>query len=452
MRKLLVRPLLLALVLVCSAGLALVAGAGSAAATVTPGVDPASVTQTLLPGASYTLTKTVHTPAIPPKPDIVFLSDTTGSMGGAIANVQANAINVMNTVIGAQPSAEFGVAQYKDFNCDAVPFNIDQPITANTTDVQNGINSWAAGGGCDTPESAINALYELATNPAIAFRSDSSRIIAWFGDEPSHDPSNGHTLADAIAALQAANIKVVAVDVFALDSLGQATAITGATGGVLLPAAGDVSAAILAGLSNLPATVTPVPTCPTGISVTYDASSKTVPSGDDATFSETISVAPGTPAGSYTCSVQFQINGLDAGTAFTQSIAITVPSFAPGGGAFVIGDGSSTVGTQVTFWGAQWWKGNVLSGGAAPASFKGFALNPPAPACGVSWSTDPGNSAPPPAGPLPEYMAVIVASSTTKSGSQISGNTVHIVLVKTDPGYDSNPGHPGTGTVVATLC
>ncbi len=47
---------------------------------------------------------------------------------------------------------------------------------------------------------------------------------------------------------------------------------------------------------------------------------------------------------------------------------------------------------------------------------------------------------------------MIVTSSSTKSGSQISGNTVHVVVVKTNAGYDSNPGHAGTGTVVATIC
>jgi hypothetical protein len=119
---------------------------------------------------------------------------------------------------------------------------------------------------------------------------------------------------------------------------------------------------------------------------------------------------------------------------------------------FVIGDGNSATGTAVTFWGAQWWKLNTLSGGAAPASFKGFASNPATPMCHVDWTTGPGNSPPPPAGPLPSFMGVIVTSAVSKSGSQISGNTVHIVVVQTDPGYGPNPGHAGTGTVVAQVC
>ena len=123
---------------------------------------------------------------------------------------------------------------------------------------------------------------------------------------------------------------------------------------------------------------------------------------------------------------------------------------APGGGSFVVGDKTAT--GAVTFWGAQWSKVNVLSGGPAPSAFKGFALYPSTPQCSATWSTDPGNSSPPPAGPLPAYMAVVVTSASAQSGSEIYGNTVAIVIVKTNAGYQNDPGHAGTGTVVATLC
>jgi hypothetical protein len=49
-------------------------------------------------------------------------------------------------------------------------------------------------------------------------------------------------------------------------------------------------------------------------------------------------------------------------------------------------------------------------------------------------------------------MAVIVSSSISKSGSTIAGNTPHVVVVETHPGYAPNPGHPGTGKVVADVC
>ena len=95
---------------------------------------------------------------------------------------------------------------------------------------------------------------------------------------------------------------------------------------------------------------------------------------------------------------------------------------------------------------------NSLIGGPAPASFKGYALDPATPSCGTDWSTDPGNSAPPPAGPLPAFMGVIVTSKSSQSRMQISGNTVHMVVVQTNPGYAPSVGHAGTGTVVAQIC
>jgi hypothetical protein len=120
-------------------------------------------------------------------------------------------------------------------------------------------------------------------------------------------------------------------------------------------------------------------------------------------------------------------------------------------GSFVVGDETDT-GT-VEFWGHSWSRDNVLSGGPAPNSFKGFAsaisTNPPA--CGDTWTSRPGNSSRPP-DTLPPFMGVVVSSSITQSGSTISGDVPEIVVVTPNPGYQPDPGHPGTGTVVAEYC
>jgi uncharacterized repeat protein (TIGR01451 family) len=123
-------------------------------------------------------------------------------------------------------------------------------------------------------------------------------------------------------------------------------------------------------------------------------------------------------------------------------------------GAFDIGDQNAPVGTSVTFWSAQWPALNSLSGGAAPPSFKGFAatLTAQPPNCGITWTTGPGNSSDPPPFPLPSYMGVLVSTNVVKSGSTVSGDVLSIVVVKTDAGYGPNPGHAGTGTVVAQFC
>jgi fimbrial isopeptide formation D2 family protein len=132
-------------------------------------------------------------------------------------------------------------------------------------------------------------------------------------------------------------------------------------------------------------------------------------------------------------------------------------AFLPGGGAFALGDGtasSATSSTTVTFWGAHWSTLNSLTGGSAPADFKGFAgtFNPTTPTCGGTWTARPGDSGHPPAGPLPAFMGVVVTSSASKSGSAITGDIAHVVVVETNPGYAADPGHAGTGTIVATFC
>jgi hypothetical protein len=143
------------------------------------------------------------------------------------------------------------------------------------------------------------------------------------------------------------------------------------------------------------------------------------------------------------------------GSCASASSTMTVAEFASGG-AFVVGDVTvgpvaTSTGKAVNFWGAQWAKNNTLSAGGQPSSFKGFEGQPAVPACGGTWTTDPGgsNSTPP---TIPTYMLVVVASSAVTNGSAVSGDVVHIVVVRTDPGYGPQPSQPGTGTIVAVFC
>jgi hypothetical protein len=122
-------------------------------------------------------------------------------------------------------------------------------------------------------------------------------------------------------------------------------------------------------------------------------------------------------------------------------------------GSFVLGDQNAQVGTDQTFWGAQWASNNLLSGGTAPSAFKGFAesLSSEPPSCGVTWTSRTGNSSNPPA-VLPAYMGVLVSPAVLQSGSTMAGIGASIVVVKTDAGYVPDPGGGGTGVVVAKYC
>ena len=152
-----------------------------------------------------------------------------------------------------------------------------------------------------------------------------------------------------------------------------------------------------------------------------------------------------------------------AGDAYYKSASATGTAvvFAfPSKGAFTLGDKTvASAGTStVTWWRSDWSSLNSLSGGAAPAAFKGYdssvttlPTTTPVALCGTKFASAGGDS-PPPTTDVPSYMGVLVASSVTKSGSKINGQFAHIVVVKTNPGYGPAPADSGTGTIVANYC
>ncbi len=148
--------------------------------------------------------------------------------------------------------------------------------------------------------------------------------------------------------------------------------------------------------------------------------------------------------------VRIRVNDVGGSTALATTTTLAF-GYATGG-SFVVGNSSAGLGKSVTFWGAQWWKENSLTGGAGPASFKGFANMPTSiSTCGATWSTSPGNSSGPPA-TVPSYVAVVAAGTVSSSGSTIRGNAPGLVVVRADAGYGPSPGHAGAGTVVAVIC
>ena len=304
-------------------------------AAAVAGVDPSAVELTLAPGASSAFSANVTTPAVVPDPDIVFLADTTGSMDPALANVRNNLPAIIDDIRAVQPSARFGVAEYKEqFDGDRV-FRVDAPLTDDKAAAVNGAQQWLynVGGGGQPGTDFINAHFQLATG-AVAFRPRGARVIAWFGDARSNDPSLGHTLADTVNSLRANGIRVIAVPVTGtsgpgLDERGQATSITNGTSGVLMPTqgTGTVADAILAGIEALSVAVTPAPACDPRLTLTTAPTTRTVRSGTAASFTENVAVRPDAAAGTYRCTVDFQVNGQSVG--YTQTVTVHVPGTQP---------------------------------------------------------------------------------------------------------------------------
>ena len=213
---------------------------------------------------SEKITVTIPPTGTAPKADVYLLADTTGSMAPVIDAVKAGADAILSDPALAAFDVAWGVGNYRDFTVPApnsYAFQHQLAPTTSTAAASGAISTWNADEGGDTPEGQLYALQELATNTSIGWRTDSKRIIVWFGDAPGHDPictdltglPAAITEATATAALTGANITVVAVSTTtgvadALDgdpnsgsfdyptcaangTAGQATRITAATGG-----------------------------------------------------------------------------------------------------------------------------------------------------------------------------------------------------------------------------
>ncbi|MFJ8788701.1 HYR domain-containing protein [Streptomyces sp. NPDC102462] len=329
------------LLLVVVAAVTGVTGVAGGAPAAVPGsaVTPAVVDEPLAPGDSLTVDKEVSTPVVPPRPDIVLLVDGTGSMDTTIEGVQADLGTITDRVRQEQPDSRFAVATYGDQQVDGDRvFTVLQQLTDDLTAVRAGVERLDATRGGYSPgpaEDWINALWQIGNGAAGGFRENASPVVVLVGDASSHDPSMGHTLTDAVNALQNVGARVIAVDVETVlgDGLNgngdngngpdenrepthepdQATGVVEATGGRLFQDIdpGQVADTIAAGLTNLPTTVSHQTIgCDPALTVALSPAVRQVTSGQVAAFKESITVADDAPQGmTLSCTVQFLLDG-----------------------------------------------------------------------------------------------------------------------------------------------
>ncbi|MCX4242990.1 vWA domain-containing protein [Paraliomyxa miuraensis] len=230
--------------------------------------------------------------------DVFFNMDTTGSMDGEVSNLQNSlSATVVPSIVATIPNTQFGVGAYEDFpvapygesNCTYgalggpdQPFQLFQEITDNIPAVQAAVNQLGIGGnaiGCgnDGPESAVEAMYQIATGdgvnapaptnvPAnasgiggVGFRDGTMPVVVNITDAVSHHsgPSgcagvtyagatatNAATEAEAMTALNAICARVIQVSTTSATSCSgrsDGIAYNNATGAVVPPEAWDVA-------------------------------------------------------------------------------------------------------------------------------------------------------------------------------------------------------------------
>jgi hypothetical protein len=161
-------------------------------------LTPTPVVLTLQAGESATIDKTLHLDGLPPRADIIVAIDTTGSMGTPIAQAQADAVNLCNTVQGAIPGARFAVMDFEDYFPGPgapgdIPYQLKTPgFISDCAVFSAAIATMSAvpGSGGDAPEAYNRAFFEAyanGTNPIVTTRDPlASQFLVVLGDAAPH--------------------------------------------------------------------------------------------------------------------------------------------------------------------------------------------------------------------------------------------------------------------------
>ena len=125
-------------------------------------------------------------PATKPAVDVVFVLDSTGSMGKLIAGAKEKIWSIANGIVGQKPTpaVRIGLLSYRDRGDAYVTRMFD--LTDDIDTVFKNLQSFEAGGGGDGPESVNQALDEAVNKMAWTGGKQATKIIFLVGDFPPH--------------------------------------------------------------------------------------------------------------------------------------------------------------------------------------------------------------------------------------------------------------------------
>ncbi|MDQ1745774.1 MAG: hypothetical protein QOD07_37 [Frankiaceae bacterium] len=200
-------------------------------AVLTPG--PRSVT--LRPGASIDLPYRLFLPRVPTPLDVMFLIDTTGSMGNVIDGLRQDLVGIANALDVSGLDVEIGLGDFKDYpdpygggSPGDYPYQRDARVQHPGAALQAAIAGLSASGGGDGPESGLTALYQSTTGAGdvvnghtfvprgrwAGYRGDALHLAVTATDSPFHEGGErttdssgnpisypGPTMAQTLAAL-----------------------------------------------------------------------------------------------------------------------------------------------------------------------------------------------------------------------------------------------------------
>jgi hypothetical protein len=119
-----------------------------------------------------------------PKVEVVFVLDTTGSMGGLIEGAKQKIWSIANHIASGQPTPDvkIGLVAYRDIG-DAYVTK-DFALSGDLDTVYEHLQGFQAAGGGDTPEHVNKALFDAVHK--MQWSPDAMKMIFLVGDAPPH--------------------------------------------------------------------------------------------------------------------------------------------------------------------------------------------------------------------------------------------------------------------------
>lgn len=121
-----------------------------------------------------------------PKVEVVFVLDTTGSMGGLIEAAKEKIWSIASNMASAQPAPEIkiGLVAYRDRGDAYVTRVID--LSTDLDSMYAALIEFQAQGGGDGPESVNQALYDAVNQISWSQGTDTYKAVFLVGDAPPH--------------------------------------------------------------------------------------------------------------------------------------------------------------------------------------------------------------------------------------------------------------------------
>jgi len=152
--------------------------------------------------------------------DLLFILDTTGSMGEEINRLK-NTIEIINlnlTSLSLKPDVRFGMVLFKDRGDEYVTRVV--PLTNDLDQFRTELNKVVASGGGDGPEDLQSALHDSLKD--IKWNQNGIRLAYIITDAPPHlDYGQKYTYVNAVHDARAAGIKIYSVGTGGLNTMGE---------------------------------------------------------------------------------------------------------------------------------------------------------------------------------------------------------------------------------------